>query len=201
MLQCVRELLRVGAGVLALVLLVPIPVFALSFGNWSGSSTNASGTWTDTGSTLGGTNVTSSTLLIQPTAGSTPQNSSATFSFQVPVTFTVDGNNGPFGDPVAVTASSLNGLHLDAGTLQIQVAVLFPLGGGTTFPVPLTNPDPNVFNGSTGLTLSAPNQFVSVINGTNTYNLQVALTFGSSSAVTSWSSPGTVHTLSITFGP
>ena len=120
-----RQLLRTGASVLTFLLLAPIPVYALSFGTWS----IITGDWTDTGSTGGATSI----LYIQPSTGSTASNTTATFTFQVPVTFTVNGNNGPFGDPVAVTASNLNALYLNSGVLTIQAAVLIPIGGGTFY--------------------------------------------------------------------
>jgi hypothetical protein len=185
----IGRLMRVAAGLLSFFLLLPIPAYAvISFGNWS----VISGSWTDTGSTTGGSNVDTSTLLIQPTTGSTPTGTTATFAYQVPVTFQA-------GDQLKVTASDLSGLQLSSGILQIQVAVLIPAGSALA---PLTSPNPNQFSGPypQSLTLSAPIQFINA-NGNNTYNLQVTFTFNpNADTATSWSTTSTPSQMSISFG-
>jgi hypothetical protein len=170
-------------------LLAPVPVYAaLAFtGNWT-----ASGSWSDNGSTLGKGQSTS-TLQIQAFSGSTPANTPVTFAFTAPVAFTVTGSSA---DGVQVSASSFKkNLSLNSGTLQIQTAILLTPGGPS---IPFNT---DTFSGPypQTVTLTAPNQFVSVVPGTNTYYLQVSFTFSNPTSVTSWSTPSTPSTLSITF--
>jgi hypothetical protein len=186
LLNRIGGLMRVAAGVLSLFLLIPIPVYAvISFGSWMPMS----GSWTDNGSTPAGSDT--STLFIQPSTSSTPAGTTAIFTFQVAVTFQP-------GDQLQVTGSDLSGLHLDGGSLQIQIAVMPIVGTPSVF---LTNPNPNQFSGSTNLTLSASNTSFANPNGSpTTFDLQVMFTFGDTNNLTSWSTTSTPSQLSISFG-
>jgi hypothetical protein len=189
LLRILGRAMRAASALLACCLLAPVPVYAaLAFtGNWT-----ASGGWSDNGSTLG-MGQSTSTLQIQAFSGSTPANTSVTFAFTAPVAFTVDSF---FADGVMVQSSTFkNHLSLTSGTLQIQTAILLTPGGPS---IPFNT---NTFNGPypQTVTLNAPNQFVSVVPGTNTYYLQVSFTFFNPTSVTSWTTPSSPSTLSITF--
>jgi hypothetical protein len=189
LLRILARAVRAASALLACCLLAPVPVYAtLAFtGNWT-----ATGSWSDTGSTPG-TGQSKSTLKIQAFSGSTPANTPVTFAFTAPVAFTVNGSSA---DGVQISSSAFNNnLSLTSGTLQIQTAILLTPGGPS---IPFNT---NTFNGPypQTVTLNAPNQFVSVVPGTNTYYLQVSFTFSNPTSVTAWSTPSSPSTLSITF--